>query len=62
MHIYKFGQIQTSKTGGQPYSYTAPCKVSARSLVIYNATVTKWMDYLFNIWPFKATEMFAIAI
>ena len=32
-HIYLFGQIQTSQTGGQPYSHTAPIKVSECSLI-----------------------------
>ena len=27
-HIYLFGQIQVSQTGGQPYSDTSPCVVS----------------------------------
>ena len=25
--IYLFGQIQTSQTGGQPYSDTSPCEI-----------------------------------
>ena len=30
--IYLFGQIQTSQTGGQPYSDSSPYKVSECSL------------------------------
>ena len=32
-HIYSFGQIQTSQTGGQPYSDTSPYKVSECPLI-----------------------------
>ena len=32
-HIYLFGQIQTSQTGGQPYSDNSPYEVSEYSLV-----------------------------
>ena len=31
-HFYLFGQIQTSQTGGQPYSNTSPYEVSECSL------------------------------
>ena len=29
IHIYKFSRIQTSQTGGRPYSDTSPYKVTA---------------------------------
>ena len=41
-------------------------KIKISSLFLFPShkaiCVSKWMDYLFNIWPFKATGMFAIAI
>ena len=32
IQIYKFGWIQSSQTGGQPYTYTSPYEVSECSL------------------------------
>ena len=39
--FYLFGQIQTSQTGGQPYSDTSPYKVSEWSLAVWLVNKTK---------------------
>ena len=37
--LHKFGQIQTSQTGGQLYSDTSPYKVSECSLIEMSLTI-----------------------
>ena len=52
-YIYSFGQIQTSQTGGQPYSDTSPYNVSECSLYkhsshfpYFDPNVTVFIAYL----------------
>ena len=51
--IYLIGLIQTSKTGGQPYSHTSLDKVSERSL-LWQISVARSNFYTYQICLFKS--------